>query len=241
MKERKLSLLTVSVLFLIMLGLGTSLAVVDRTVTVTTLGTMASVTSLSAQAKNISDNANATEVSFGTVTVLTNKLAGQYVWITVRSNVLGSTGAWELEIYTRNFTTAPSTTTWGYQYGGLKGSVAGHRVPLVWKVYCSTHTVGDPPANLANWMFVKDRWDLDIPGTPDDESWGNAHQDANGNSYTNIAYGGPDYMMVIEPGTGLTGGVLDTDNTFAVYLGGQFSVAASDVYSTIVRFDLYHE
>ena len=236
MKGRNSWLLAITVLFFLLASVETSLAVVDKTATVPASGTMSAVTSLSAQAKKISDNTVVAAIDFGTISVLANKLAPQYVWITVASNVLGASGAWELEIYTNNFATAPSTTTWGYQYGGMvdTGADGGHRVPMVWQAYRSTTTVTDPPANLSGWTYVKDKRDLDIPGTGPDESWTSAHNAG----YTNIAYGGVDYVMVVEPGTT---GLLDTDNTFAVYLGGQFGAAPSDTYSTTMRFDLYHE
>jgi len=236
MKGKNSWLLPITVLFFLVATMETSLAVVDRTVTVPASGTMAQVTGLWAQVKNIVDNSSTTAVGFGTINVLTNKLAPQYVEIAVRSNALGSTGAWELEIYTNNFASQPSTTTWGYQYGGMvdTGADGGHRVPMVWQAYRSTHTVTDPPANLAGWTYLKDWKDIDIPGTTMNESWASAHA----GGYTNVAYGGVDYLMVVEP---LTTGVLDNDNTFVVYLGGQFSAAASDTYSTTLRFDLYHE
>jgi len=236
MKGRNSWLLAITVLFLLLAGAEPSLATVDRTATLGASAAMGAVTSLSAQAKNISDNANATAVNFGTINVLTNKLGPQYVLITVQSNVLGSTGAWELETYTNNFAAQPSTTTWGYQYGGMvdTGADGGHRVPMVWQAYRSTTTVTDPPADLSNWMYLKDKKDIDIPGTVKNESWATAHSEG----YTNIAYGGVGYLMVVEPGTT---GVLDTNNSFAIYLGGQFGVAASDTYSTTLNFDLYHE
>jgi len=188
---------------------------------------------LSVQPKRISDNENVTEIDFGSLPGVTgNKLAPAYVEIEVVSDY-----GWGLEIYTNNFTTQPSTTTWGYQYGGMvdTGKDGGNRVAMKWGAYISTTTVADPPSNLDSWNYLKDKKDLDIPGTGPDESWASAH-----GSYANIAYGGPDYIKVIEPGTGLIGGVADTDNKFVVYLGGLFGSAATDSYSTIIGFDLYH-
>ena len=237
MKGRTFWLLAILVLFLVMASLETSLAVVDRTATVGASATMGAVSSLTVQAKNIINNYDVLAVTFGSISQLTNKLAPQYVLITVRSNILGTGGAWGLEIYTNNFTSAPNTSVWGYQYGGLKGATVGHRVPLVWQAYTTTRAVSDPPANLSGWTYAKDKWDLDMPGTTDNESWATAHADG----YTNVAYGGIDYLMVIEPGTGLTGGVKDTDDTLAIYLGGLFGSAAADTYSTTIYFDLYHE
>jgi len=186
---------------------------------------------LSVQAKRISDNGDVFSIDFGSLPADTaNRLAPHYVEIDVGSNY----GVWELEIYTDNFTTQPDTSKWGYQYGGMIdiGKDDGHRVSMVWQAYRTTTAVSDPPSDLSGWTYLKDKKDVDIPGTGPDESWASAH-----GSYTNIAYGGPDYVMVVEPGTN---GVPDTDNKLVVYLGGLFGSAAADTYSTVICFDLYH-
>jgi len=233
MERKAIWLVGVLTLVLVLAGVGTSLAVVDRTGSVSATATVGASTLLSVQAKRISDNGNVGSIDFGSIAGGTgNKLAPQYVEVNVTSNY----GAWELEVYTNNFATAPSTTTWGYQYGGMKGSVAGNRAPMVWQAYRVTTAVSDPPAALTGWTYLKDKKDLDIPVTPPpaDESWTKAHTDG----YTNIAYGGPDYMNVVEPGTT---GVPDTDNKLMVYLGGIFGSAPADSYSTTIGIDLYHE
>jgi len=186
--------------------------------------------SLSVQAKRISDNGDVFSIAFGSLSPDTkNKLAPHYVEVEVD----GDYGVWELEIYTDNFTTQPDTATWGYQYGGLKGMSAGNRVPMVWQAYGTTTGVSDPPSDLSGWTYLKDKKDVDIPGTAPNESWNTAHNEG----YTNIAYGGPGYLKVVEPGTT---GVEDTDNKFVVYLGGLFGSAEAGEYSTIISFDLYH-
>ncbi|HUW23456.1 MAG TPA: hypothetical protein VMW39_05445 [bacterium] len=218
-------------LVLLLAGLGTSLAVLDETGTVSATATLGASTSLSVQAKRISDDGDVTSVDFGSLPGGTgNKLALRYVEVQVASNY----GAWELEMYTANFTVQPDTTTWGFQYGGMKGSTAGNRTGMVWQAYRATTSVSDPPVALTGWTYLKDKKDVDIPGTGPDESWATAHNDG----YTNIAYGGPDYMNVVEP---VTTGVPDTDKKLMVYLGGLFGSAASDSYSTGIVFDLYHE
>jgi hypothetical protein len=234
MERKTIWLVGALTLVLLFAGLGTSLAVVDRTGTVPAAATIGASTSLTVQAKKITDNTNVTSIDFGSLPGGTgNKLAAQYVELNVASNY----GVWELEIYTNNFAaTTPSTTTWGYQYGGMKGAIAGNRAPMVWQAYRVTTAVSDPPVALTGWTYLKDKKDLDIPVTPlpADESWAKAHIDG----YTNIAYGGPDYMNVVEPGTT---GVPDTDKKLMVYLGGLFGSAAADTYGTTVGIDLYHE
>lgn len=219
-------------LVLLLAGLGTSLAVVDETGTVSATATLGASTLLSVQAKKISDDGDVASVNFGSLSGGTgNLLAPHYVEVQVQSNY----GVWELEMYTDNFADQPDIGIWGYQYGGMKGSTAGNRTGMVWQAYRATTSVSDPPVALTGWTYLKDKKDVDDPTTlADDESWATAHVDG----YTNIAYGGPDYVMVVEPGTT---GELDSDNTLAVYLGGLFGSAASDSYSTVIGLDLYHE
>jgi len=233
MERRTIWLVGVLTLVLVLAGLGTSLAVVDKTGSVPASATLGASTSLTVQARRISDNGAVVSIDYGSLPGGTgNKLAPQYVEVSVASNY----AAWELEVYTNNFAAAPSTTTWGYQYGGMvdTGADGGHRVAMVWQAYRSTTTVSDPPTALTGWTYLKDKRDLNIPGTAPDESWGTAHTQG----YTNIAYGGPDYMNVVEPGTT---GVLDSDNRLMVYLGGIFGAAPVDSYGTTVGIDLYHE
>ncbi len=231
MERKTIWLVGALTLVLLLVGVGTSLAVVDRTGTVPASATLGASTSLTVQGKKISDNTNVTLIDFGSLPGGTgNKLAAQYVELNVASNY----GGWELEVYTDNFATQPSTTTWGYQYGGMKGAIAGNRVGMVWQAYRVTTAVSDPPVALTNWTYLKDKRDVDMPGTVPNESWATAHSQG----YTNIAYGGPDWMNVVEPGTT---GVLDTDKKLMVYLGGIFGSAPADTYGTTVGIDLYHE
>jgi hypothetical protein len=230
MERKTIWLAGVLTLLLLLAGLGTSFAGVDKTGSVPATATLGASTSLTVQAKTIVGNTDVASINFGSLPGgTTNMYARQYVAAEVASNY----GGWELEIYTDNFATQPSTTTWRFQYGGMKGATAGNRAPMVWQAYRSTHTVADPPANLVGWTYLKDKKDVDDPGSPGDQSWTRAHMDG----YTNIAYGGPDYVMVVEP----TGGVLDTDKKLMVYLGGLFGSAAADTYGTTLGIDLYHE
>jgi len=230
MEKKVIRLAVVLALVLLVAAPGTSLAAVDRTGSVTATATVGASTLLTVQAKRISDNGAVASIDFGSLPGGTgNKLAPQYLEVNVTSNY----GAWELEVYTNNFTATPSTTTWGYQYGGMKGTTAGNRAPMAWQAYRSISTVTDPPASLSGWTYLKDKRDINPPGETK-MSWAAAHADG----YTNIAYGGPDHMNVVEPGTT---GVLDTDNKLMVYLGGLFGSAPADSYGTTVGFDLYHE
>ena len=108
---------------------------------------------LALQAKNISDDAAVGAVTFGNV-ANERVVAPQYVEINVDSN----RNSWELDIYTDNFATAPDTTTWGTQYGGLIGTTAGNRAPMLWETYDEKEAATPAPDEGA-WTWFKDKHD----------------------------------------------------------------------------------
>lgn len=233
MKFGKVMILGLVVMALTAFAVGTSYAVVDQTGSVLAEATVTADTMLGVQAKNRSDNANAASVAFPTISGGVNgKLSNQYVEIAVASNY----NPWELEVYTNNFpASTPDPATHGYQYGGmLNTSDDKLRTPLVWQCYNNVNTgVTDPPSALTNWTYVKDKKDLNIPTEPGDQSWTAAHNEG----YTNIAYGGPDYLNVVEPGTtGVAG-----SSPIRFYPAGMFGSASAGSYSSNIYFDLYHE
>ena len=188
---------------------------------------------LTVQAKNISDNGSVTSVAFGSVTNA-RVVAPQYVEIDVGSN----RNSWELAIYTDNFATAPDTTTWGTQYGGLIGSnTAGNRAPMLWETYDAYWTPG-PGVGEEAWTHVKDKYDIDT-GT-NTTSWAGSVSDG----YVNIAFGGPDYTNIITPNDGHSETEIKAATSpIAVYLNGEFTSAGADNYAATkgICFDLYYE
>jgi hypothetical protein len=174
--------------------------------------------------------------------------ATEYIKVTHDDNSL----AWEIKIYTNNFATEPSTTTWGYNYGGMIGLVPGARLPMAWHAetadfVSSPFAVGSATTTPSvGWNFVKDKRDKDIPGTPEDESWlgpNDAGEHGKGTAgYANVAYGGPDYQKVIDPRVGSPEyGYLDGDKIFTVEVEGISSAASADTYGTTISFDLVHK
>ena len=135
---------------------------------------------LSVQAKNVSDNNPADEIDFGQLTPDTKLTApGQYIEIDYESDQ----SLWFINIYTDN-------TDWsgeGDQRGGLITADGKQRAPLLWQIYDESQTGGVVFSTTTDWAWLKDKGDLDIPSTPDDESWAGAFSD----DYVNICYGGP--------------------------------------------------
>lgn len=156
---------------------------------------------------------------------------------------------WCIKIYTDNFDAATnptiSTTTWGYNYGGMKGTNEGARCPLCWhastsSVLAKPFEVGSATDPSSGWNFVKDKSDQDDPNTDNiDESWFGPKGDA---AYANIAFGGPNYQNVVDPRVGEENGysIPDDDKEFALEIEGCFGSAPADTYSTTISFDLYH-
>ena len=183
---------------------------------------------LTVQAKNISDNGSVTSVAFGSVTNA-RVVAPQYVEINVGSN----RNNWELDIYTDNFATAPSTTTWGTQYGGLIGATAGNCAPMLWETYDST--VSTPNTTEGAWTWFKDKHDTgDYPWLEDGVQSG----------YVNIAFGGPDSMTIISPTVDKNMAVMQqATSPIVVYLNGKFTSSPADSYTATngIGFDLYYE
>lgn len=174
---------------------------------------------------------------------------------------------WELKTYTDNFTydpvnplaNLPSTTTWGYQYGGLKGpeyNGKGQMAGLGWLVVRDTNVVqfqgpdaGDPSATqvvngstvpVNDWLFVKDRSDRNIPEpneTPDtDQSF------AGSKGYTNIAFGNPLLTRVVRPTAGAANQFSDPlsapEAPFYYFLGANFNELVPGSYNATVNFEL---
>lgn len=207
--------------------------------------------SLTTQAKNISDSATATGIGFSGASPDAAAWAtkgAQYVEIAVDNAVL----AWELRTYTNNFSTvnfgnatefAATTTTWGFQYGGLKGSTPGAKVPMSWMVLPDTGVnafggpdVFDPSTPAGNkWLFIKDINDQDIPDTTgSDESYAAFPQ------YSNVAFGSAAQTVVVRPNAvpGDQEQLATRTTPFYYYVGASFRGAPAGTYSTSLKFEL---
>lgn len=240
MKMRTMLILTLLSVGLLLVGTGIAGAAVVATDNVPASATLGGVSTLSVEAVTYGGS-TVGAIAFGTVSPGADFLTPpQYVKVDHSDNSL----AWEIKIYTDNFATDPSTTTWGYNYGGMIGLLPGARLPMGWHArvdnsLASAFVAGDPGAMVSvGWNFTKDKRDKDIPGTVEDESWLGPTGDA---AYANIAYGNQAWQRVIDPLVGPPDySYEDTDKTFVVEVEGCFGEASADTYGTTISFDLVH-
>lgn len=196
----------------------------------------------------------------GTPALWSNKPA-QAVKIKVDNN--GQ--SWRLRTYTENFpATTPSTTTWGWNFGGMKAG-DGAKAAMGWMILpdTGTHAFGGPgtgnPADGSvkstsgviiggnGWTYLKDSKDYNDPSNDvivdgkntKDESF--TGSDTAG--YCNIAFGGPSNTNIvrpnIDPGNEALVGGRDAD--FFYYAEANFNGSPGGSYSTTIKFDLINE
>lgn len=244
---------TMLILTLLSVGLllaGTGIAGADVTKSIPASATLEGVSTLSVEPVTYGAG-TAPSIAFGTVSPGEGFLVPpQYIKVEHDDN----SPAWWIKIYTDNFATEPSTTTWGYQYGGMIGT-PGARLPMGWHARVDNSltlalafAAGDPAAKPSvGWFFLKDKSDKDIPGTydpdtgdPIDESWLGPEDDA---AYANVAFGSASYQRVVDPmhPNQEDGSVEDNDKAFVVEVEGLFGSAPADSYSTTISFDLVHQ
>lgn len=190
--------------------------------------TIGAITSLGAQARNISNNQPAPSVSFGAVTGL--QLAAQYVRIDFRSNLV----AWGLSIYSNNTGAAEELRRFRDPQGRLVGRAGGllHTstntvvLPVGWQahndVQSTPPTPGDPATPASGWRFMKDRNDAD---------WTTV------GGFRNVAFGGSDFANIIPP----QGDPIPNRTGFFHTYPEAVGPRAVGSYSGIVGFDIYTE
>ena len=167
-----------------------------------------------------------------------NTKANQYVQVAVNDN----SPSWKVRIFTNDYVgTTPSTTTWGFQYGGLKGLVAGSKIAMGWQASASIVatgiTAGLPSiSTTTGWTYLKDVKDVDDPIAAGDSSF--TASDAAG--YTTVAFGNGSYTDIITPSNLPAGTVALTNRTdpFYIYTEADLSVASADTYSGTLVVDL---
>jgi len=163
--------------------------------------------------------------------------ATQYVQIAVNNNA----ASWKVRTWTNNYGSQPSTTTWGFQYGGLKGAVNGDKISMGWQASSATAAginlvAGDPATSASNgWTYlkdIKDVWDNVI--VPHNDF---ATSDAAG--YTTVAYGNGTYTNINVPNAvGGSRALTNRTDSFYLYTEADLSVASADTYTGTLVIDL---
>jgi hypothetical protein len=208
----------------------TSVGITNINVTATVPG----VNTLTAEVRNLSDNALVTDLAFGSVPSsvgVWSSQPGQHVVLAVDDNSV----SWRLRTYTKNFATAPSTTTWGATFGGLIGAVAGSKIPMGWLNNPTSLAPGGPglgdPANgtTNGWTFFKDSFEGDFVSA-----------DAGG--YTNIAFGGAAFTNIVRPNLPAgSEGLTPRTTPWFFYVEGSFNNAPSTSYTSTLVLELLNQ
>lgn len=168
---------------------------------------------LSLQARNVSNNANADTVTFGPISAgQSYTLANQYVQISYTSNF----NNYRIVTYTDNGY-HDSVTFWG----ALIGNDTSHKAPIKWWV------ADDTPGFLAfnsstadTYTWYKDKGDSD-------------YVTAANSGYTTITYGAGGGYNNLANGTPASSPIVE-------YIGALTAGIAPDAYHTTLRFDLLH-
>ncbi len=170
-------------------------------------------TSLSLQARNISNNQAADTVTFGPITAgQAHTLANQYIEIAYSSNYSN----YKITTYTDN----------GYSdgtnfYGALIGSDTTRKAAIKWLVADDTSGALPFDASTADtWTWYKDK------GDPD---W----VTASGGGYTTVTYGSGGGFNNLANG-------LPAASPIVQYVGAMTSGIVPDNYKSTIRFDLVH-
>jgi hypothetical protein len=215
--------------------------------------TIAASSSFTANTKKISDNSGSNTI-FTFESVDTSARFSGYPNEYIAINVDDNAASWKLQIFSDDFVSAPSTVTYGFQYGGLIGDQVsyGTKVSMAW--IASTMTVmnatggpalGNIPGTAGSqWTFLKDVHDIDDPlavvTSTTSSSWTNAQKAG----YANIAYGsvaGTSVVTTDASGTGVMRPLKNRKDQISVYVRADFSLAPADKYHGTIGLELYHQ
>ncbi|OGS19245.1 MAG: hypothetical protein A2219_08700 [Elusimicrobia bacterium RIFOXYA2_FULL_50_26] len=180
--------------------------------------------SLEVTARNIADNQQAYSISFGTITGAASFInAEQYIEL----NMVAYTDVplWQMDIYTDNGSGQP-----GHQKGGLINVANNNgRLPLSWKVSTTNapSLSGNPNNAGMGWYWLKDKNDIDIPGTSANESWSAAQA----GRYTTVCYGGVNKAYLND------GAV--APSSLNVFVQGDFTDVPAGEYRGTIWFEMY--
>jgi len=182
----------------------------------------------------------------------------------IKLSVVNSENGWKLKTYTDNAGptvvldgSVASTTTWGYQYGGLVSPTrAGAKVGMGWLVNTTVipggPALGDPangrvlkadkvtvdPALSNGFTYLKDKADIDVPTQDEDQSF--AAADLGG--YTVVAFGDFISTRITRPNLQDGNEALATGSAdFFYYVEDQFRGAKPASYTGKIVFDLVNQ
>lgn len=219
--------------------------------TVPVTATVEGTNVLTAQTKNIVGNTDATTITFGAIAAtpaLWGNLAQQYIGVSVLDNA----PSWRLRSMTNNFTTQPSTTTWGFAYGGLVAT-NGAKAPMAWLNNTTLLPAGPVTGNPATepakgWTFLKDMRDVDDPATLSTTTangFGNHDESfpaADAQGYTNIAFGAPSFTRIVRPNaTGGSDELTNTNDAWYFYVEADFKSSPAASYTSILILELLNQ
>jgi PKD repeat protein len=205
-------------------------------------------TMLKIEPVNISDQTLSTGVHFTNIDptqVSQYKLADQAIKVTYNPPNSGeSVAVWKMRLYTDN--SDADMQVLPYQRNGLLNQNKKCTVPLKWKAFNDFQGAGAvqfTEGSADSWTYLKDKNDLDIPGTPQDESWDGAN--VHNQEYTVVAYGSNNVWeswSQLNDNTRCQSPVyVYAGSIFKGTVGGQQIVAAAGDYNTTICFELYHE
>ncbi len=214
--------------------------------TVTVNATVGSINTLTTRTKLISDDSNS--AVDGALT-FTNIPRSPAAWSTlpneaIQISVDDNSPSWRLRTYTNNTFNppVPSTTVWGFAYGGMIGKIPGSKAAMAWLNNSTALTpsgpgTGDPSTGTVNgWTYFKDNHDVNDPGTATNESFAAADFDG----YTNIAFGSLSETRIVRPQPFFGGSekLAALATPWYMFVEADFSSARPDVYDTKLILEL---
>jgi len=269
-------ILIANIIVMLAVGFSVEAAFAATTDSVAASAAIDALSSLSLVTRNVSGDGvsvPAKTLAFGTISGSVAH-SPQYIEVTYSSN----NSVWQIDVYTNN-TTADGTAL-PYQKAGLLKDDNKDRIPLYWCTYDATATTetltldgnGVPVArttsadfgsqDVTDWAVLKDKNDLDDPGSAFDDQGTPTHDDDTGlneswtyafdGGYCDIMYGSPGFSNLspfpyydVAPETLGTyaGDDLHRPATTpaVVYVAAGAGFASSGSYDTNVSFDLYNE
>ncbi len=249
-EEKKMKKFVLPVLVFGMLVSFAGIAQADLSKDVPVTAFMASTETLTVTVKPFGVGVS-TWVNFGDLLGETTWYAApdEYIEIGYKSNEF----AWRIEVYTNNFpSTDPSTSTWGFSYGGLIESTGTpKRMPMAWAVRDASVVLNStPPPGVvgSSWTFLMDKADKSTYTYTAENDYevtknvkGDAYLGAGG--YPTFIFGSPSYSNIARGDYEEDPGPQNQAATtpVAMMLNSCPPVTPAGNYSSKLWFDLIHD